>query len=533
MAYNYDGKGEDYTRDDGSTFHVPKDTDVADAPLAFEQFAESIPFSEYVNVDEVTTGTRTVEEKDNGKMLFVKVDSELTFGDLSQGFTVAVVGDTNVTVTFSGTNNDKGVGEYKVATVVRVNDTNILSVAGEGSGADCPDCQECPEPDPTPPAAVISGATGAVLKYSFEDEDSGQNYDVYEFTGAGELVVADDGAGMVDALVVGGGGSGSSGNGPSGGGGGAGSYLLLENNYLDGNATVVIGAGGATSSVNATGDVGGFSRLGSLYGIGGGGGSARSSVGPNGASGGGGAGSDDAIGRTGGAGIDGLGKPGGTAGSSASAGGGGASQAGEDAPGTTAGKGGDGINASVFTGQVTEMWVCGGGGGAAASVGGAGGSGVGGKGGVTGGTAGEGDPNTGSGGGGGYLNGAAKGGSGIVLVRCKVSSPSFGLKTRSAVRTAHAARIEDGIVRQVIVIPHLDDDDAKITEYCNSIGLEGIWMDTSYTGSRRGKYAGVGDKFNMTRSGGEFVSPESETAPEQDTMIIDGKEQQVKRRRRK
>jgi hypothetical protein len=75
-------------------------------------------------------------------------------------------------------------------------------------------------------------------------------------------------------------------------------------------------------------------------------------------------------------------------------------------------------------------------------------------------------------------------------------------------KNAHAARIEDGIVREVIVIPYLDDDDAKITAYCNSIGLPGTWIDTSYTGSRRGKYAGAGDKFAMTRSGGEFVSPE-------------------------
>jgi hypothetical protein len=79
-----------------------------------------------------------------------------------------------------------------------------------------------------------------------------------------------------------------------------------------------------------------------------------------------------------------------------------------------------------------------------------------------------------------------------------------------ASNNAHAARIEDGIVREVIVIPHLDDDDQKITEYCNRIGLAGTWVDTSYTGSRRGKYAGVGDTFAMTKSGGEFVSPVTE-----------------------
>jgi hypothetical protein len=73
---------------------------------------------------------------------------------------------------------------------------------------------------------------------------------------------------------------------------------------------------------------------------------------------------------------------------------------------------------------------------------------------------------------------------------------------------AHAARIEDGIVREVIVIPYMDDDDAKVTEYCNSIGLAGVWLDTSYIGARRGKYAGVGDRYDSELD--EFVSSEIE-----------------------
>lgn len=71
---------------------------------------------------------------------------------------------------------------------------------------------------------------------------------------------------------------------------------------------------------------------------------------------------------------------------------------------------------------------------------------------------------------------------------------------------AHAARIENGIVREVIVIPYCGDDDAQITAYCNSIGLAGTWIDTSYTGSRRGKYAGIGDIWN----GEQFVSKVAE-----------------------
>jgi hypothetical protein len=76
---------------------------------------------------------------------------------------------------------------------------------------------------------------------------------------------------------------------------------------------------------------------------------------------------------------------------------------------------------------------------------------------------------------------------------------------------AHAARIdENGIVREVIVIPYMNDDDEQVTAYCNSIGLAGTWIDTSYTGSRRGKYAGVGDIYDAESD--VFVSPVSEVS---------------------
>jgi hypothetical protein len=71
---------------------------------------------------------------------------------------------------------------------------------------------------------------------------------------------------------------------------------------------------------------------------------------------------------------------------------------------------------------------------------------------------------------------------------------------------SHGARIDDdGIVREVVVIPYMDDDDAKVTEYCNSIGLAGTWLDTSYLGARRGKYAGIGFTYDADLD--EFVSP--------------------------
>jgi hypothetical protein len=76
---------------------------------------------------------------------------------------------------------------------------------------------------------------------------------------------------------------------------------------------------------------------------------------------------------------------------------------------------------------------------------------------------------------------------------------------------AHAARIDDdGIVREVLVIPYLDDDDAKITEYLNGIGLAGTWLDCSYLGARRGVYPGVGFRYDADLD--EFVPP---AAPEE------------------
>ena len=54
---------------------------------------------------------------------------------------------------------------------------------------------------------------------------------------------------------------------------------------------------------------------------------------------------------------------------------------------------------------------------------------------------------------------------------------------------AHAARIEDGIVRQVIVIPDDlggDEIDGAINAYPHGIGLDGTWVRTSYNASIQG-----------------------------------------------
>ena len=79
-----------------------------------------------------------------------------------------------------------------------------------------------------------------------------------------------------------------------------------------------------------------------------------------------------------------------------------------------------------------------------------------------------------------------------------------------ASENAHAARIEDGIVREVIVIPRQEDDrDDLITAFCNSKGIEGIWIDTSYVGARRGCYAGIGYSYDSEND--VFVAPVVET----------------------
>ena len=109
MPTNYNG----YT--------VPEPTDIADAPAAFEEFSDSIPFNEYVAIESLSADT-TVDDSYNGKMIFATADLTLTFGTLTDGFSVAVTADTGVTVDYLGV--DKASQQstaYQVASVVAVN----------------------------------------------------------------------------------------------------------------------------------------------------------------------------------------------------------------------------------------------------------------------------------------------------------------------------------------------------------------------------------------------------------------------------
>jgi hypothetical protein len=69
---------------------------------------------------------------------------------------------------------------------------------------------------------------------------------------------------------------------------------------------------------------------------------------------------------------------------------------------------------------------------------------------------------------------------------------------------AHFAQINNGnIVQQVIVIANNDCGGGDFPEsepvgqqFIASLGIDGVWKQTSYNGNFRGKYAGIGDKYN-------------------------------------
>jgi hypothetical protein len=84
---------------------------------------------------------------------------------------------------------------------------------------------------------------------------------------------------------------------------------------------------------------------------------------------------------------------------------------------------------------------------------------------------------------------------------------------------AHFAKIENGIVREVIVIGNDDcgggdfpTSEAVGQAFIASLGLAGEWKQTSYNGNFRSKYAGIGDTYDAVND--VFVAPttESETA---------------------
>ena len=74
---------------------------------------------------------------------------------------------------------------------------------------------------------------------------------------------------------------------------------------------------------------------------------------------------------------------------------------------------------------------------------------------------------------------------------------------------AHFARIEDGVVHQVIVVNNevlLDEkgveQEALGEQFCSEL-FGGVWIQTSYNAKFKGKFAGVGDLWDGTN----FITP--------------------------
>ena len=75
---------------------------------------------------------------------------------------------------------------------------------------------------------------------------------------------------------------------------------------------------------------------------------------------------------------------------------------------------------------------------------------------------------------------------------------------------AHFAKVENGVVQQVIVVANSDCGGGDFPEsepigqaFIASLGLDGLWLQTSYSGSFRGCYAGSGYTYDAELD--EFV----------------------------
>lgn len=77
---------------------------------------------------------------------------------------------------------------------------------------------------------------------------------------------------------------------------------------------------------------------------------------------------------------------------------------------------------------------------------------------------------------------------------------------------AHFAQVSGDVVTQVIVVSNDDCAGGTFPEsepvgraFIASIGLQGEWKQTSYNGNFRGRYAGIGYRYDSSLD--EFVEP--------------------------
>ena len=59
---------------------------------------------------------------------------------------------------------------------------------------------------------------------------------------------------------------------------------------------------------------------------------------------------------------------------------------------------------------------------------------------------------------------------------------------------AHFAKIENGLVAEVLVVPN--EQEHRGQEYLNELGIEGVWIQTSYTNKIRKQFAAIGMSYN-------------------------------------
>jgi hypothetical protein len=68
---------------------------------------------------------------------------------------------------------------------------------------------------------------------------------------------------------------------------------------------------------------------------------------------------------------------------------------------------------------------------------------------------------------------------------------------------AHFAEIINGVVQRVIVVH--DNEEANGAQFCHDL-LGGEWLQTSYNGTIRKQFAGIGYTYDHVRD--EFVAPQ-------------------------
>ena len=78
---------------------------------------------------------------------------------------------------------------------------------------------------------------------------------------------------------------------------------------------------------------------------------------------------------------------------------------------------------------------------------------------------------------------------------------------------AHFAKIEDGLVAIIYVVDNARE--ATGEAYLNGLGLEGKWIQTSYSASFGKKFAGIGDTFDGTNL--KPAEPEGNLGFDEDT----------------